>query len=138
MRRGMMYHDVLDPRALPMGSGVTLGRSPVRVQHAGGVGMRNRFLKRCDGRARVWARARVFNAGFTRVLRGEYGARHAEVARGDETHLPASRGSRARREVADRRSTFWCDSSPAFSVFRRRHTTQHAHAHAGASVDEAR
>ena len=81
-RRGMMYRDVLDPRALPMGSGVTLGRSPVRVQHAGGVAMRNRFLKRCDGGARVWARARVFNAGFTRVLREEYGARHAEVARG--------------------------------------------------------
>ena len=62
----------------------------------------------------MWARARVFNAGFTRVLRGEYGARHAEVARGDETHLPASRGSRARREVADRWLTSRCESSPAF------------------------
>ena len=101
MRRGMMHHDVLDPRALPMGSGVTLGRSPVRVQHAGGVGMRNCSFKRCVGGARAWARARVFNPGFTRFLREEYGARHAEVARGDETHLPASRGSRARREVAE-------------------------------------
>ena len=110
----MMYRDVLGPCALPMGSGVTIGRSPVRVQRADGVGMRNRFLKRCDGGARVWARARVANAGFTRVLREVFGERHADVARGDETHLPASRGSRARREVADRWLTSRCESSPAF------------------------
>ena len=121
MRRGMMYRDGSDPRALPMGSGVTLGRSPVRVQRADGVGMRNRFLKRCDGGARVWARARVVNAGFTRVLREVFGARHADVARGDETHLPASLGSRARREVADR----WLPRGVShLPRFRRR---QHLH-----------
>ena len=63
----MMYRDVLDPRALPMGSGVTLGRSPVRVQHAGGVEMRNRFLKRDATEGRACGRAR---ASSTRVSRG--------------------------------------------------------------------
>ena len=38
----------------------------------------------------------------TRVLREDSGVRHAEVARGVETHLSASRGSRARRFVVSR------------------------------------
>ena len=67
-RRGMMYRDVLDPRALPMGSGVTLGRSPVRVQHAGGVEMRKCNFKRKDAtEGRACGRAR---ASSTRVSRG--------------------------------------------------------------------
>ena len=119
-------------------AGVTLGRSPVSVQHAVGVEMRKSFLKRCDGGARVWARVRVANTGFTRVFCDEFGMRHAEVARGDETHLLASRGSRARREVADQLWTSWCESPTAFSGFFKEATTLSARAHAGARLCQFR
>jgi hypothetical protein len=76
-------------------------RNPTSFRLVGFSSARNPTSFR-DG-ARVWARARVVDAGITRVLREDFRVCPAGVARGDETHLPVSRCRRARREVADRR-----------------------------------
>ena len=81
--------------------GFSSSRNPTSFRLVGFSSARNPTSFR-DG-ARVWARARVVDAGFTRGLREDFRVCPAGVARGDETHLPVSRRRRARREVAVRK-----------------------------------
>ena len=78
------------------------------------VGRRGALLKRSDltttEGSKLLPHTRVFIVPLkldptdrvSQVLREDSGVRHAEVARGVETHLSASRGSRARRFVVSR------------------------------------